>query len=353
MPLWTCEQCGAQFPDSAAPPASCLICAEERQYVNWKGQTWIAREELAKRNKVVWRDDLGLLGIGVEPSLAIGQRALLIREPDGCVMWDCIPLVTPEAVEHVRSLGGLKAIAISHPHYYGAVADWSDAFGGVPIYLHGDDRAMDHPAASRDRLMAGDSHRLSDDIVLVRAGGHFAGGTVLHWRAGAGGRGALLTGDIAMVAMDRRSLSFMYSLSEPDPAQRGRGPPHRARDRAAGVRPHLRRLVGPQHRSRRQGGVRLFRSGDIWRRYRTEPVLRRSILPPQIASLYQGFPRLPADLPSEPPMTTTERCRRIPAVPGRGRRTAAPDGAFGLFGDRYLPARADLERVGRLRQAAL
>ena len=34
---------------------------------------------------------------------------------------------------------------------------------------------------------------------------------ILHWRAGADGRGALLTGDVAMVAMDRRSLSFMYS----------------------------------------------------------------------------------------------------------------------------------------------
>ena len=58
----------------------------------------------------------------------------------------------------------------------------------------------------------GDSHRISDGIVLVRTGGHFAGGTILHWRAGAEGRGALLTGDVAMVAMDRRSLSFMYSF---------------------------------------------------------------------------------------------------------------------------------------------
>ena len=57
----------------------------------------------------------------------------------------------------------------------------------------------------------GDSHRISDDILLVRTGGHFAGATLMHWRAGAEGRGALLTGDVAMVAMDRRSLSFMYS----------------------------------------------------------------------------------------------------------------------------------------------
>lgn len=34
---------------------------------------------------------------------------------------------------------------------------------------------------------------------------------MLHWRAGADGRGALLTGDVATVAMDRRFVSFMYS----------------------------------------------------------------------------------------------------------------------------------------------
>ncbi|MGY2983477.1 rubrerythrin [Bradyrhizobium sp. USDA 4508] len=38
MPLWTCEQCGAQFPETAAPPPACPICEDERQYVNWKGR---------------------------------------------------------------------------------------------------------------------------------------------------------------------------------------------------------------------------------------------------------------------------------------------------------------------------
>lgn len=147
MSFWTCEQCGAQFPEADEPPSACPVCEDERQYVNWKGQIWIARDELAKRLKLVWRDDLGVPGIGVEPNFAIGQRALLLREADGCVMWDCLPLVTREAVEYVRALGGLKAIAVSHPHYYGAVADWSEAFGGVPIYLHGDDRAL-----LRDRI---------------------------------------------------------------------------------------------------------------------------------------------------------------------------------------------------------
>lgn len=211
MPLWTCEQCGAQFPDNETPPSSCPICEDERQFVSWNGQHWLTREQLAEKHRVVWRDDLGLVGIGLEPAFAIAQRALLVPDKDGCVMWDCIPLATPDAIAQVKSLGGLKAIAVSHPHYYGAVADWSEAFGGIPVYLHGDDRRW----VTRPHLSivpwTGDSMRISDNIALIRTGGHFAGGTVLHWRAGADGRGALLTGDVAMVAMDRRTLSFMRS----------------------------------------------------------------------------------------------------------------------------------------------
>lgn len=211
MPSWTCFQCGAQFPETASPPPACPICEDERQFVNWKGQQWLTREELTQRYRLMLRDDLGVTGIGVEPSLAIGQRALLLCEADGCVMWDCIPLATLDAVQQVRALGGLKAIAVSHPHFYGAVADWSEAFGGVPVYLHGDDRkwiTRPHPVIV---CWTGDSHRISDDILLVRGGGHFPGATMMHWRAGANGKGALFVGDIAMVAMDRRHVSFMYS----------------------------------------------------------------------------------------------------------------------------------------------
>ena len=211
MPSWTCETCGAQFPESAAPPASCPICEDERQFVNWKGQTFLAREVLAQRCRLAWRDDLDLTGISLEPSFAIGQRALLVPAADGCMMWDCVPLATPEAVDYVRSRGGLKAIAISHPHYYGALADWSEAFGGVPVYLHADDRAWVTRPHKAIVHWTGDRYPISDEILLLRTGGHFAGGTVLHWRGGAGGKGALLTGDIAQVTMDRRFVSFMYS----------------------------------------------------------------------------------------------------------------------------------------------
>jgi len=211
MPLWTCSQCGAQFPDSADPPSACLICQDERQFVNWSGQSFLNQEDMSRQYSLIWRDDLGVPGLQVEPSFAIGQRALLLREPDGCVMWDCVPLATEQAIALVRSLGGLKAIAVSHPHYYGAVADWSEAFDCAPIYLHGDDSAFVTRPHRAIVPWSGDSLRISDDIQLLRTGGHFPGATVLHWRSGANGKGALLVGDIAMVAMDRRHVSFMYS----------------------------------------------------------------------------------------------------------------------------------------------
>ena len=211
MPLWTCETCGAQFPDAGKPPAFCPICEDERQYVNWKGQAFLTRDALAEHHRLVWRDDLSLTGIALEPSFAIGQRALLVPNGRGYVMWDCIPLATPEAIAHVKSLGGPTAIAISHPHYYGALADWSEALGGVPVYLHADDRQWVTCPHQSIVHWTGDQHRISDNVLLLRTGGHFAGATMLHDARGADGKGALLTGDIAQVTMDRRFVSFMYS----------------------------------------------------------------------------------------------------------------------------------------------
>jgi hypothetical protein len=49
-------------------------------------------------------------------------------------------------------------------------------------------------------------------MTLIRCGGHFAGGQVLHWAAAEGGKGALFGGDITMVAQDRRHVTFMYSF---------------------------------------------------------------------------------------------------------------------------------------------
>ena len=141
MPNFTCVQCGTQFAENAAPPARCPICDEERQYIRWDGQAWTTTDELRKTHTLRIADEAErITGIGAEPDFAIRQRALLLQSPAGNVMWDCQAVVTDAGVGEIEQRGGLTAIAISHPHYYSSMVEWSEAFGGVPIYLHADDR---------------------------------------------------------------------------------------------------------------------------------------------------------------------------------------------------------------------
>jgi hypothetical protein len=111
----------------------------------------------------------------------------------------------------VKGLGGVAAIAISHPHYYSTMVEWSHAFGGIPVHLHAADRQWIMRPDPCIRLWDGDNLPLASGVTLVRCGGHFAGGTVLHWAAGGEGRGALLSGDIVQLIPDRTHVSFMRS----------------------------------------------------------------------------------------------------------------------------------------------
>jgi glyoxylase-like metal-dependent hydrolase (beta-lactamase superfamily II) len=207
MPAWICETCGAQFPESGAPPAHCPVCEDDRQYVGRSGQRWTTLDELRPgRRAEIREEDPGLLGIGCEPEFAIGQRALLVEG----LLWDCAPLLDGMA-EAVEARGGLRAIAICHPHFQSTAVEWSRALGGVPVYVHADDREWVMRPDACWEFWEGEELGLGGGLTLVRLGGHFAGGQVLHWAAGADGRGALLTGDIVTVVADRRWVSFMYS----------------------------------------------------------------------------------------------------------------------------------------------
>jgi hypothetical protein len=207
-----CSTCGAVFPAAAEPPAACPICEDERQWVPLEGQQWTSLEDLAAgHGNELREEEPGLLGIGIEPSFAIGQRLLLVQTDAGNVIWDMVPLCTDEAVAEVERRGGASAIAISHPHYYSGMLEWSRALGDVPILLHAADREWVTRPDPRVEHWDGDEHPLPGDLTLLRLGGHFAGGTVLHWPAGADGRGALLSGDIVQVLPHGRFVTFMWS----------------------------------------------------------------------------------------------------------------------------------------------
>lgn len=214
MENFICVQCGTQFTESAEPPQSCPICEDERQFVRHAGQEWTTLEQLAADHHNRFEEEAAqLLGIGTEPEFAIGQRALLLQSTGGNLLWDCITLLDDETVAEVSARGGIRAIAISHPHFYSAMVDWADHFD-AQIFLHGADREWVMRESPRIQFWEGKTLSLWDDLTLINCGGHFEGGTVLHWPAASrsrGSKGALLTGDIITVVQDRRYVSFMRS----------------------------------------------------------------------------------------------------------------------------------------------
>jgi glyoxylase-like metal-dependent hydrolase (beta-lactamase superfamily II) len=212
MEGYICRTCGVQQAPSEDLPLVCGICADERQYVPPAGQLWATLSELRGEGRRIEVRDLepGLTGIGADPQIGIGQRALVLQTPGGNFMWDCLGFIDDDGIAAVRERGGIQGIAMSHPHFYGVCVEWSRAFEGAPIYI---------PTADRQWVMRPDPAIRNWDgaieplpgLTLIQCGGHFEGSAVLHWAAGADGRGALLTGDTITVVSDRRFVSFMRS----------------------------------------------------------------------------------------------------------------------------------------------
>ena len=209
---YICVTCGVQQAPSQSKPARCRICEDERQYVRQGGQAWTTLAELtAQGHRIELRElEPGLTGVGAQPGVGISQRALLVRTPGGNFLWDCFGFIDDTGVAAIKALGGIAGIAMSHPHFYGVMVEWSQAFGGCPIWISADDRMWvqrDDPAIVEWR----GTREVLPGVTLIQTGGHFEGSAVLHWAAGAGGKGALFVGDSIGVVADVRTVSFMRS----------------------------------------------------------------------------------------------------------------------------------------------
>lgn len=216
-----CTTCGTQFSDSVAPPAHCPICEDERQYIGLDGQKWTTLDDLRKSYSLkLVQEEPNLTSWSIEPHFAIGQRAFLLRTPAGNVLWDCVSLLNDGALDQIRACGGVSCLGISHPHYYTTMVEWSRALGNIPVYLHRDDERWVMRRDQCIQFWEGETKQLPGGFTLIRCGGHFPGACVLHWPAGADGRGVLLSGDTIQVVPDRHHVSFMYSYPNYVPLNR-------------------------------------------------------------------------------------------------------------------------------------
>lgn len=206
-----CGRFGAWYP---AQPAQCRICTDEREALAAGGQRWVGPAALGRAHRNAVEDlEPGLTSIVTRPAFAIAQQAHLVQTPAGNLLWNASSLVDDHALDEVRRRGGAAAIAACHPHFCTGLAAWSAALGNIPVFIHADDQVWVTDPSPNIRPWAGETCEPipGSGLTLIRCGGHFPGSHVLHWPAGAGGKGALLTGDTISVAENRRWLTFMYS----------------------------------------------------------------------------------------------------------------------------------------------
>jgi len=212
MPTFICMTCGVQYAESEHPPETCTICGDDRQYVRATGQEWTTLVDLREEHHNAFEElELGVTVIQTEPHFAIGQHPHLITTPGGNVLWECNSLIDADTIAEIQARGGLRAIAISHPHFYDSMVEWSHAFGGVPIYLHESNREWVMRPDDVIHFFEDDTFDLGDGLTIIRCGGHFPGSSVLHCAHAAEGKGLLLTGDTIMAVADG-NVSFMYSF---------------------------------------------------------------------------------------------------------------------------------------------
>ena len=127
MANYICVICGNQFGESAGPPPRCPICEDERQWVNYEGQSWTTLDEMAGKYRNVMRPlEPGLTEFSTAPKFGIGQRTLLVQADKGNVLWDCVSHIDQETVDAVgraRRAGG-RVVAVGTTSARALEAAW-------------------------------------------------------------------------------------------------------------------------------------------------------------------------------------------------------------------------------------
>ncbi|KAF2218053.1 hypothetical protein CERZMDRAFT_64125 [Cercospora zeae-maydis SCOH1-5] len=246
--LLICCACGTQFDVTADKPLqACRICDDPRQYVPPQGQTWTtlaslhnkssSSGETYKNSFQPFPNDPRIISISTSPKFGIGQRCILICTPSGNILWDLIAYLDQETVDFILARGGLKAIVISHPHYYTTHLDWAETFDCEVFLaredegwvcrrevvvaeqeeeaLEGEGGRRKRGRKSRRRFIEGEEEVVVEGVKAIKVGGHFPGSLVLLWEEKLFIADSFLITPSGLYHVDRpagtNSFVFMYS----------------------------------------------------------------------------------------------------------------------------------------------
>ncbi|MGV0743246.1 hydrolase [Mycolicibacterium sp. XJ870] len=214
MPTWICTGCGIEHADSDNPPPanSCVLTSEEVA-ISERGDlpphgTWTTLEALATQPHHTEHVDhgRGVHSLRRAPRFAIGHRSFLVQTAHGNLLWDSPAYLDDDILELVRRLGGVAAIAPSHPHMFGAQLSWSREFGGIPVYVNALDQEWIPQIDPLIELWTGEAEPVLG-VRLLHVGGHMRGSSVALTADG-----TLLVGDTISGGLARNWVSFQRNF---------------------------------------------------------------------------------------------------------------------------------------------
>ncbi|BBN04693.1 hypothetical protein MPTK1_3g06910 [Marchantia polymorpha subsp. ruderalis] len=207
-----CGHCGTMFGVGKAR-GDCVICTDDRQLglLPW-GQSWGTYSQLRRLEAplLLRNAERDLVEISYTTKR---QRCFLILNPLGNILWGSTTFLDDAAIVTIKKLGGIRAIAVSHPHELFGYAKWAVTFQ-CPVYIHERDKNLVVHNTEFIETWDGEELALCSQIKLIRLGGHYDGGAILHWTNNGldqDGKGVILCADMLQVGEDGQTVSSMRS----------------------------------------------------------------------------------------------------------------------------------------------
>ena len=230
MPLvpWACGHCG--FWQKHFQPRSCPVCDDTRNDLPEDGWQFFSEAEVATRLTGSWRVlDRNLVAFTTDPPFGLNGTGWLLLHPEGNTAFEAAPYYTPPMLDEIARLGGIRFLAASHCHGYGALWQLQDVFQPEVLAIQKDDLRM--TKAFRVTWPYDDALQLRPGQTLLHIGGHYEGHAVLH----DAGRRTLFCGDAFKIDQNAAGESIAVSTHKAF---------HKAIPLSPGEAKHYRAVIG-------------------------------------------------------------------------------------------------------------
>lgn len=206
LPAFVCRNCG-YWQRHFETPHDCPLCMDARHVLPPKGYQFYSHDEAIRAFPMHWEEMLpGLWHFWNDPVDGIGSHSYLVQHEIGNILFEGATVYSQDALNLMKSLGGVYCASASHPHTYGALWQIQDCFD-TNVALHPAD--LNWTNALRVTHPFDEALEFAPDLRLIHAGVHFTGQSFLHDAS----RGVLFCGDALKFDLDPVNSRHAISIS--------------------------------------------------------------------------------------------------------------------------------------------